>query len=113
VGVHLNPGYLNQLNVFTCSKMYLKTEFAWYILDTPAKLYQPYFVDFWLKHRVLHLLVTSALANASITLAQFFQSPEVKRDTSIISHVLGRPLSKDDILAEDTVRLYILILHMF
>jgi DNA (cytosine-5)-methyltransferase 1 len=105
--------YFNQLNVSAHSKMYLKTEFAWYILDNPAKLYRRYFYDFWLKHRILHLLVTSALANPSITLAQFFQLPVVKGDTSVISDVLGRHLSRDDILSEDTVRLYILILHMY
>jgi DNA (cytosine-5)-methyltransferase 1 len=93
--------------------MYLKTEFAWYILDNPAKLYRPYFYSFWLKHRILHLLVTSALANPSITLAQFFQLLEVKGDASVIPDVLGRPLSRDDVLSDDTVRLYISILHMY
>ena len=84
--------------------MYLKTEFAWYILDAPSKLYHAYFINFWLKHRVLHLLVTSALANPSMTLSQFIRSPEVKDDESVISRTLGRPLSKDDILSKDTVR---------
>lgn len=84
--------------------MYLKTEFAWYILDAPSKLYHAYFINFWLKHRILHLLVTSALAHPSITLLKFFQSPEVKDDMLVISRTLGRPLSKDDILSEDTVR---------
>lgn len=93
--------------------MYLKTEFAWYILDMPAKLYRPYFVTFWLKHRVLHLLVTSALANPSATFAGFFQSPEVKEDASNALEVLGRPLSREDILAEDTVSLCFFILHTF
>jgi DNA (cytosine-5)-methyltransferase 1 len=85
--------------------MYLKTEFAWYILDAPSKLYKSYFSGFWLKHQVLHLLVTSALADPTITLAKFLQSPEVKGDASAISQVLKRTLSKDDILSEDMVRL--------
>jgi DNA (cytosine-5)-methyltransferase 1 len=98
------------------SKIYLKTEFAWYILDAPSELYHIYFVGFWLKHRVLHLLVTSALANPNITLAGFFQSPVVKEDASSILQVLGRLLSRDDILSEDIVRklicLYIITLTL-
>lgn len=84
--------------------MYLKTEFAWYILDAPSKSYHGYFIDFWLKHRILHVLVTSVLANPTITLAEFLQLPEVKGDVSVIPQILGRPLSKDDILSEETVR---------
>lgn len=82
----------------------MKTEFAWYILDTPSKQYKSYFSGFWLKHQVLHLLVTSALADPTITLAKFLQSLEVMGDTSAISQILKRPLSKDDILSEDMVR---------
>jgi DNA (cytosine-5)-methyltransferase 1 len=85
--------------------MYLKTEFAWYILDAPSMLYHAYFINFWLNHRVLHLLVTSALANPGITLSKFLQSPEMEEDTPVISQTLGRPLTRDDILSEDTVRL--------
>jgi DNA (cytosine-5)-methyltransferase 1 len=84
--------------------MYLKTESAWYILDAPSKPYHIYFIDFWLRHRVLHLLVTSALANPSITLFKFLQSPEIKYDASVISRALGRPLSENDILSKDMVR---------
>jgi len=84
--------------------MYLKTKFAWYILDAPSRLYHAYFIDFWLKHRVLHLLVTSALANPTITLPKFLQSLATKDDMSVIFKALGRPLSKDDVLSEDTVR---------
>jgi hypothetical protein len=46
----------------------------------------------------------SALANPAITLSKFLQLPEVQDDTSIISKVLGRALSHDDILSKDTVR---------
>src|ERR1700733_1478417 len=87
-----------------CSKIYLKTEYAWYIIDTPSKLYHPYFIGFWVRHRVLHLLVTSSLANSSITLAKFFKSPQVKADASIISQMLGRPLVLDDMLSENMVK---------
>ena len=83
--------------------MYLKTEFAWYILDAPSKLYHTCFIDFWLKHRVLHLLVTSALANPSVTLSKFLRSREIKGDASVISKALGRPLSEDDVLSQDMV----------
>ncbi|KAF8503256.1 S-adenosyl-L-methionine-dependent methyltransferase [Russula emetica] len=82
-------------------KIYLKTRYAWYILNAPSKSYRPYFSGYWLKHQVLHLLVTSALANSAITLAKFLESPDIKGDTSAISQILKRPLSKDDILSKD------------
>jgi hypothetical protein len=106
--------FLNQSDSeFLCSKIYLKTEYAWYIVDTPSKLYRPYFISFWLQHRVLHLLVTSALANSSITLAKFFKLPQVKADALIISQMLGRPLVRDDMLSENTVRPASFQLHAF
>lgn len=84
--------------------MYLKTKFAWYILDAPSKLYHTFFINFWLKHRVLHLLVTSALENPIITLPKFLQSLATKDSMSVVSQALGRLLSEDDILSKDTVR---------
>ena len=84
--------------------MYLKTKFAWYILDAPSKLYHTFFIDFWLKHRVLHFLVTSALENPIITLPKFLQSLATKDSMSVVSQALGRLLSEDDILSKDTVR---------
>lgn len=49
------------------------------------------------------MLVTSALANPAMTLVEFLESPDIKRDTSAISQILKRPLSKDDFLSEDIV----------
>lgn len=92
--------------------MYLKTGFAWYILDTPSKPYKSYFGGFWLKHQVFHLLVTSAMADPTITLAKFLQLSEVKGDISAISQILGRPLSKDVILSEDMVSHSLFIIHI-
>src|SRR5258708_35104625 len=98
--------FLSQSDLdFLYSKIYLKTEYAWYIVDTPSKLYHPYFIGYWAKHRVLHLLVTSAMANSSITLAKFFRSPQVKADATTISQMLGRPLVRDDMLSENIVSL--------
>jgi DNA (cytosine-5)-methyltransferase 1 len=84
--------------------MYLKTKFAWYILDAPSRSYHTFFINFWLKHRVLHQLVTSVLVNPTITLPKFLQSLATKDDTSVIFKALGRPLSEDDVLSKDTVR---------
>ena len=98
--------FLSQSDLdFLYSKIYLKTEYAWYIVDTPSKLYHLYFIGYWMKHRALHLLVTSAMANSSITLAKFFRSPQVKADATIISRMLGRPLVRDDMVSENTVGL--------
>lgn len=83
----------------TQSKIYLKTRYAWYILNAPSNLYRSYFSGYWLKHRALHLLVTSALANPAITLAKFLDS----LDTSAISKTI-KSFSKNDIFSDDTVR---------
>jgi hypothetical protein len=44
------------------------------------------------------------LANPAITLVEFLESPDIKGDTSAISQILKRPLSKNDILSENMVR---------
>jgi hypothetical protein len=52
------------------------------------------------------------MADPTITLAKFLQLSEVKGDTSAISQILGRPLSKDVILSEDMVRHSLFIIHI-
>ena len=87
--------------------MYLRTEYAWYILDMPSAIYSPFFIDFWLQHRILHLVVTAAMANGRITFDRFIASLEVTPDTSdaiaIAIKMLGRELSQHDVESDDVV----------
>src|SRR6266511_3450218 len=52
-------------------KIYIKTEFAWYILGAPSRQYRTFVRPFWIKHRLLHLLVSAANKNARLTFEEF------------------------------------------
>ncbi|KAF8965236.1 S-adenosyl-L-methionine-dependent methyltransferase [Flammula alnicola] len=86
-------------------KIYIRTKFAWYILGTPSNLYRPFFSPFWIRHRLLHLLVTSALDNPRITHTKFLDDlPSLDQaDDSVATAevILGRGLRKEDIQSED------------
>lgn len=87
--------------------MYLRTKYAWYILDTPSAIYAAFFADFWLQHRILHLVVTAAIANGRITFDAFIGSLKVTPETSdaiaISIKMLGRELTQDDVESDDVV----------
>ncbi|CAA7271617.1 unnamed protein product [Cyclocybe aegerita] len=86
------------------SKIYIRTKFAWYILGIPSKSYNPLFWDFWLKHRLLHLLVVAALEDHKLTCETFIQNLREcdRNEESVVStqEILGRELSKDDVNEE-------------
>ncbi|KAF8891199.1 hypothetical protein BD779DRAFT_1513769 [Infundibulicybe gibba] len=93
-------------------KMYLRTEFAWYILGVPAMDYHPFFAPFWLQHQCLHRMVSDALSNPRITYSSFLDSlidwetMELDNTPSALE-ILGRRLVREDFGADD-VRAYIL-----
>ena len=95
--------------------MYLRTKYAWYILDMPSSTYSPFFIDFWLQHRILHLAVTAAMANGRITYDAFVASLKVTPETSdaiaIAIKVLGRELTEDDVESDDVVRFALVLFH--
>ncbi|KAA1469421.1 S-adenosyl-L-methionine-dependent methyltransferase [Dentipellis sp. KUC8613] len=86
-------------------KMYLKTKYAWYILGLPADTYLPFFVKFWLQHRLLHLVVSTALDNPRTALPEFVQSLGTivdPFDAFVKPHaILGRNIVEEDLHAED------------
>ncbi|KAJ7259550.1 hypothetical protein B0H12DRAFT_1322415 [Mycena haematopus] len=53
--------------------IYIKTARAWYILDTPASIYRPYFVPLQIRHDYTHHIV-SAARRARTTYAGFVKS---------------------------------------
>lgn len=91
--------------------MYLRTKYAWYILDTPSALYSPFFDGFWLQHRILHLVVSASQENPRITYEQFIQSLKVSTDSSdavaLSMKFLGRELTKDDVDSDDVVSYFV------
>ncbi|OCH93875.1 S-adenosyl-L-methionine-dependent methyltransferase [Obba rivulosa] len=83
--------------------MYIRTKYAWYILDTPAAAYLPFYKRYWLKHRLLHLVVSTCLDDTEITYSAFVDS--LRTDKSART-VLGRNLREAD-LDMDDVRKYV------
>lgn len=87
--------------------MYIRTKFAWYILDTPATLYRQLFAPFWTQHRMLHLLVTTALTRPRITYEDFIDSLRVRSYTdanvAAAASVIGRELTQEDVESAEVV----------
>lgn len=81
--------------------MYIRTEYAWYILDTPARAYLPFYTRYWLKHRLAHLVISACLDDPEITRSAFVAS--LKGEASA-RDVLGRFLKEADLDASDVVR---------
>ncbi|KAF8158951.1 S-adenosyl-L-methionine-dependent methyltransferase [Mycena galopus ATCC 62051] len=56
--------------------IYIETSRAWYILDTPAAAYKPFFIPLQIRHDYTHLIVSAARKNRKITYAKFVKSLE-------------------------------------
>ena len=91
------------------SKIYIRTAFAWYILDTPSTIYSPFFSPFWIQHRILHLIVTQSWANPRLTYDTFIKSleitPESPDSVAIAIKVIGRSLTESDVQSDNAVRI--------
>lgn len=87
--------------------MYLRTKYAWYILDMPSVSYAPFHIGFWLQHRILHLIVSSAQADSRITYEKFLSSLKITPDSSdavaISMKMLGRELDREDVESDVVV----------
>ena len=85
------------------SKIYIRTAFAWYILDSPSAGYKPLFTLFYIQHRLLHLLVTRSLERPRITHDEFIDSLCEETPENLATYTfLGRELTQED-LESDTV----------
>ncbi|KAF8447830.1 hypothetical protein L210DRAFT_978503 [Boletus edulis BED1] len=93
------------------SNIYILTQYAWYILDVPSPLYKSFYTSFWLKHRVLHLVVSSVISCPRISYDDFTSSldvsPSSDDDVAVSLKILGRSITKDDVESED-VKSYLL-----
>jgi DNA (cytosine-5)-methyltransferase 1 len=103
------PEFSLRLLIVSNSKIYIRTGFAWYILDTPSDLYSPFFSPFWIQHRILHLIVSQSLENPRLTYETFISSLEVTPETpdsvAIAIKVIGRGLTESDVQSDDVVRI--------
>lgn len=95
------------------SKIYIRTEFAWYILGIPNSSYASFYTPFWIQHRILHILVAMSLENQRATYQDLVDNlKEMDLDDSFPTArlLLGRDLRKIDIEADDVVSLTIIII---
>ncbi|EMD38163.1 hypothetical protein CERSUDRAFT_122915 [Gelatoporia subvermispora B] len=83
--------------------MYLRTKYAWYILDTPADTYIPLYTGYWLKHRLAHLVASACFDDAEVTYEAFIASLKAEESARA---VLGRSLREKDLDVND-VRQYV------
>jgi DNA (cytosine-5)-methyltransferase 1 len=92
------------------SNIYILTQYAWYILDIPSPLYKPFHTSFWLKHRVLHLVVSSAISRPRLSYDDFIRSLDVSSasddDVAVSQKILGRSITKDDVESDDVVCIF-------
>lgn len=88
--------------------MYIKTKFAWYILGFPSEQYRPFYKPFWIKHRLLHLLVVASNKNSRLTykeLKETVQDLDEAEESVVTSlSVMGRSLTERDLDSPDVVR---------
>ncbi|KAF7365103.1 DNA (cytosine-5)-methyltransferase [Mycena venus] len=57
-------------------KIYIKTVYAWYILDTPAPAYESSFMPLRLRHHYTHHIVSVALSSPKMSYEEFVHSLE-------------------------------------
>ncbi|KZT27307.1 S-adenosyl-L-methionine-dependent methyltransferase [Neolentinus lepideus HHB14362 ss-1] len=100
--IEFNIYHVKQGNVD--DKMYLKTEYAWYILDMPSSIYKPFYSDFYIKHHIVCLVVSVALDDPRTTLPEFLAGVRdgcfVHFDT-LFKSIVGRALLPTDFQLED------------
>ncbi|KAG1798810.1 hypothetical protein EV424DRAFT_1440198 [Suillus variegatus] len=86
-------------------KFYILTEHAWYILHLPSEQYAPFFRGLWLRHRVVHPLVSMALASPRLTYEDFVSSlhitPDSPDEVSVALTIIGRELNENDLQSAD------------
>lgn len=107
-GAH--PFFPSIFGLTSHSNIYILTQYAWYILDVPSPLYKSFYIDFWLKHRVLHLVVSSSIFHPRISYDEFIDSLDVSPasddDVAVSLKIIGRSITKDDVESDDVVCMF-------
>lgn len=90
------------------SKIYIRTKFAWYILDTPSTAYAPFFIPLLRQHQILHFVISLSLEEPDIDYDGFIECLEdAKCYEDLLPktfHVLGSIFQADDVESDDVVR---------
>lgn len=106
--------FLLVFSLIVRSNIYILTQYAWYILDLPSPLYSPFYTHFWLKHRVLHLVVSSAISRPRLRYDDFIcsldVSPTSDDDVAVSLKILGRSITEDDVQSDDVVCIFRVLL---
>lgn len=89
--------------------MYIRTDFAWYILGLPCRQYIHLFRPFWIRHRILHLLVTASADQTRLTYQTFkdniqdLDDAQAEDNIGTTLSILGRNLTEQDVESSDVV----------
>lgn len=57
-------------------KVYVRTEYAWYILDTPSENYDPFYSTFSTSQRIFHELIAVSIEDKHINRKEFLEHLE-------------------------------------
>jgi len=94
---------------FFVRKIYIRTDFAWYILGLPSRQYIHLFRPYWLQHRILHLLV-NASTDPRLTYKTFkdkIQHFDEAEDNIVNTRsILGRKLRTEDAESPEVVTIF-------
>ncbi|KAF8163400.1 S-adenosyl-L-methionine-dependent methyltransferase [Crassisporium funariophilum] len=89
------------------SKIYIRTQWAWYILGFPSATYNPFFRPFWIQHRVLHLLIVASLNNRRMTWKAFTENLQdfdhSEESVTTAEEILGREIDQEDLESDDVL----------
>ncbi|KAL0581108.1 hypothetical protein V5O48_000897 [Marasmius crinis-equi] len=84
-------------------KIYLRTKYAWYILDLPAEAYRPLYLPFFTRQRLCHLALSRLLEEEELTTEEFvsnLKSLQTRYQKSNLVPkgrvILRRSLTQDD-----------------
>jgi hypothetical protein len=91
--------------VYRC--IYVRTKFAWYILDTPSGEYRTFFARYFLLHRLVHSVASFAMREPHKSYDEFLADIE-SNDVAVddlydVKGVLLRPLCRNDYSNERNV----------
>ncbi|TFK42486.1 S-adenosyl-L-methionine-dependent methyltransferase [Crucibulum laeve] len=101
----LNVHHFDKWNKDLDGKIYIRTDFAWYILEQPSPRYLEFFQLFWIQHKLLHMIVAAAVSDRKIMLDQFIKLLPVFDEDGFITTskmILGRGLQESDLDLDST-----------
>ncbi|TCD67280.1 hypothetical protein EIP91_000302 [Steccherinum ochraceum] len=85
------------------SKVYIATEYAWYILDVPSAAYTPHYSSFWIGHHLFNLAVSLSTEDTLLDLPGFMEEIDAlpaaaahSEQQSAAMLTIGRELSQAD-----------------